>query len=151
MSNNGIWEGFIMEKETKLMFGKILGEIYRIQRRLETDACPVRKSTVYALLNGIEPIIDEEFSRIGFISSDQYNNMCKVLDSYFYNEEKLAQFKGFYDIENELEDLGIDRADAIKILSYLKSNGSYTELIEKMDSQYSPMECKRFDLSDYDQ
>jgi hypothetical protein len=139
-----------MDKQTKILFGKILGEIYRIQRRMESNACPVGESTVYGLLNGFEHVIDEEIERIGFISREEFKNMCNILDEYYFNEEKLKDFKGYYDIEHKLSKVSIDRPTAIKILRYLKANGSYLELIEKMNSEYSPVECRKFDLNEWD-
>ncbi|MGI2294158.1 hypothetical protein [Paenibacillus sp. GXUN7292] len=105
---------------------------------------------MYGLLNGMETIVDEEISRIGFISNEKFSAMCKILDGYFYDQTNLDKFRGFYDIESELNSVGVDRSEAIRILTYLKANGSYEELIDKMNSQYSPVECKRFKVSELD-
>jgi hypothetical protein len=127
----------------KFLFGKILGEIYRIQRRM--DACPVKESTVYGLLNGFESVIDDEISSIGFVSKEDVSAVADVLDEYFLDEKKLEKLKGYYDIEPALERRGISRSKAMIILTYFKLNGQYTNVIEKFNSQHSPVECKTFE------
>lgn len=53
-------------------------------------------------------------------------------------------FKGFYDIERELQEAGVDRAQAIRILTFFQANGQFQELIAKMDTSHSPSECRTF-------
>jgi len=139
-----------MDKETKLFFGKILGEIYRTQRASDDIACPASSGQIYALLNGFESAVDQEFEMMGSISKEQVKAVMDVLDPIWMDQEKLANFKGFYDIERELQSRGVDRSDAIGILTYLKANHQFTEVIDKMDTSGSPTECRRFELSDWD-
>lgn len=139
-----------MDLNTKLLLGKILGEIYRIQNRMEPNACPVKDSTVYGLLSGFESVIDEHLEGIGYISEEDIKNAADVLDVYFKDPEMLEKLEGYYTIEHELEKRGITRTKAIKIFTYFKANGQFTQEIEKMNSQHSPMECKVFELGDYD-
>ncbi len=73
-----------------------------------------------------------------------------VLEPIWADEEKLKNFRGFYDIERELEQRGVHRSDAIAILRYLKANHQFTDVIEKMDSSHSPSECRRFELTEWD-
>ena len=40
--------------------------------------------------------------------------------------------------------------EMIKILTYFKADGRYTDIIEKFDSSQSPGECRTFDLNDWD-
>ena len=139
-----------MDKETKLFFGKILGEIYRIQRASDDIACPASSGQIYALLNGFEDAVDQEFEMMGNITKEQVKTVMDVLDPIWMDQEKLAAFKGFYDIERELQSRGVDRSDAIAILTYLKANHQFVEVIDKMDTSGSPSECRRFELSEWD-
>lgn len=139
-----------MDKETKLLFGKILGEIYRIQRVSDEIACPAIPGQIFALLNGFEDAVDKEIEMMGSITKEQVRAVMDVLDPIWMDREKLANFKGFYDIENELQRRGVDRVDAISILTYLKANHQFEEIIDKMNSSGSPTECRRFELSEWD-
>ncbi|MCP5213004.1 MAG: hypothetical protein H6998_18970 [Hahellaceae bacterium] len=139
-----------MDKDTKLLFGKILGEIYRIQMATDGVACPSSPGQVFGLLNGFELAVEQEIERMGFISKDQVKAVMDVLDPIWMDQEKLANFKGFYDIEDELNRKGVDRGEAIQVLTYLKANNQFEEVIEKMDSSGSPSECRRFELSEWD-
>jgi hypothetical protein len=136
-----------MDKETGLILGKILGEIYRIQRSTEGISCSASDSHIFALLHGFEHAAKEEIERLGFVSEDQLKAVMDVLEPIWLNPEKLAEFKGFYDIERTLKSHGVDRSDAIRILTYLNANGQFTEVIDKMDSSGSPSECRKFDIS----
>lgn len=137
------------DPQTKVMFGKILGEIYRLQRSAGVPV-PVDEGRVYGLLNGIEQAIDAELSSVGFISNAQTDHAQDVLSVHFNDAGKLAEFEGFYDIETQLESGGVDRGDAIPILRYFLASRRYLELIEKMDGQHSPSECRDFRLSEWD-
>jgi hypothetical protein len=139
-----------MENESKLLLGKILGEIYRIQRSSDEVSCPASDCQIYALLHGFEDAVNQELEMIGFISSDQVRSVVDVLEPIWQDKEQLKAFKGFYDIERELQNRGVDRSAAIRILKYLKANNQFTDIIGKMDSSGSPSECRRFDLSDWD-
>nr|WP_319401862.1 hypothetical protein [uncultured Carboxylicivirga sp.] len=139
-----------MDNESKLFFGKILGEIYRIQNNSEDMACPAEPSQIFGLLNGFENVIDEEIERIGAVSREELYAVMDVLDEYWRDLEKRQEFKGFYDIEHKLQQRGIGRGKAIPILTYLKANHQFVELIDKMNSQHSPIECKNFDLDEFE-
>lgn len=139
-----------MDKESKILFGKILGEIYRLQRASDNVACSASDGQIYALLNGFESAIDDVVEQTGFIESEKIDAVIDVIDPIWIDQEKMKAFKGFYDIERELQKRGVDRADAIRVLTYLKANHQYIELIAKMDSSNSPAECRRFDISEWD-
>ena len=133
-----------MEKE-HLFFGKILGELYRIEKKLGMN-CSATDGKIVGLLNGIEPVINDEIERVGSISGENLKSVEKVLNEYSTNQGKLCNFKGFYDIEKRLVSEGVDRATAINILKYLNATGQFKEVIGKMDSSGSPTECRNFDL-----
>lgn len=134
-----------MDKETKLFLGKILGEIYTLQNHINPD--PANKATIYGLLNGIEEEIDQQFE-IRFISNNKTKHVADILEEYFNDPEKEANFQGFYDIEHALKEGGVSRSEARIILTWLNAHGHFTNIIEKMDSPRSPSECKKFDLKD---
>lgn len=138
-------------RKTIILVGKLLGEIYRIQNRSNGDIpCQAGEGHIYGLLHGFERAIEEELDQIGFISEEKLAIVEEILSEYFYDKEKLEKFKGFYDIENRLKENDIDRGEANRILKYLSADGRFVEVIEKMNSSNSPVECKTFELSDWD-
>ena len=137
-----------MERDFKLFFGVILGEVYRLQKMINEDLCPAGDSTIYGLVNGIEDVIDSQIDLSRLINSEQMENANSILRENYISEEKIAEFNGFYDIEEELNDLGIDRALAIRIFKYIKGRGDFPELFEKMDSAGSPGECRGFNINE---
>jgi hypothetical protein len=134
--------------EEKIMFGKILGEIYRIQSR--KGYCYVGKGTVYGLLNGFESVIDEEIERIGHVTNEELRAVVNVLNEYHKDQSKFNALSGYYDIEDTLDELEISRSKAITILTYLYANRRFTDVIDKFDSQNSPTECRTFELDEWD-
>jgi hypothetical protein len=140
----------MMDRDTKRFLGKILGEIFRIQRYSETNICSASDAQIYALLHGFEGAVDDIFEQMGDISSEKLQIVMDILEPIWFDKEKLAKFKGFYDIERELQEKGIDRPDAYHILTFLKANGQYTSVIEKMDSSNSPVECRTFEITEWD-
>ncbi|TYA10913.1 hypothetical protein FRY98_24395 [Paenibacillus faecis] len=139
-----------MEKETKLTLGKILGEIYRIQKHSKSVICPVGNDTIFGLLNGFEETLEREIESLELISSEEVAFVSRVLNKYFTDEQKLNDFNGYYDIEAELEERGIDRIKAKRIITMFKAEGRFLKVIEKMDSSGSPAECRTFEIPDYE-
>lgn len=137
------------EQKMKVLFGKLLGEIYRIQR-VSNMPCPASAENIYGLLNGFENVIDEEIESIGFISSDDVNYIGKVLDEIYLDTKKMNDFKGFYNIEKKFLAENISRNKAISIIKYYNAQGSFKDLILKMDSEDSPSEARNFSLSKFD-
>ena len=138
-----------MGRDTKVMLGKILGEIYRMESAIGMD-CPASPARIYGLLRGFETAIDDELAEVGGVEATKVKGVMDVLEPIWRNEDRLADFKGYYDIESDLEERGIYREDAIKILRYLFANGQFREVILKMNSQHSPVECKTFELGEWD-
>lgn len=137
-----------MNQETKLLFGKILGEIYKTQQMIAGDEKPNVKT--YGLLNGIEDAIDEEIRGLQLISNEKFELISDVLFEIFDDEEKVEKFIGYYQIEPTLKSHGIQRWEAIRVLKYMNANDMYTNLIEKMDSSGSPGELRRLQLTNFD-
>ena len=139
-----------MDQDTKIMFGKLLGEIYRTQEMMKKGGSNESRDQVYGLLCGIESVIDEQLERVGFVSSEKMNAVEEVLAPIWEDEEKLSKFKGYYDIEHDLERRGVSRGEAIVILKYLKANGRFTDVIDRMDTTNSPTECGTFQIRSFD-
>jgi hypothetical protein len=135
-----------MDAELKVIFGKILGEVYRIQLHMKPNICRVGEATVYGLLNGIESAIDDEIDLDPeFLVTRQESDL---MDRVLAEADQDPKFAGFYDIEPKLA--GIDRGKAIRLLTYINASGCFTEVIAKMNSQDSPAECKKLDLDSED-
>lgn len=136
-------------KKNQILLAKILGEIYRTQLNSKVS-CPAGEAKVYGLLNGFEHVIDEELEGIGYVSQEALTAVINTLDSIFIDDKKLKSFKGFYDIEDDLRKKGVDRWQAIRILTYLNANHQFQELIAKMDTSGSPSECRTFKLDKWE-
>ena len=138
----------MMQQSIKILLGKILGEIYRVQNA--SKMCAASPGRIYGLLNGIEDAIDYELDTMSLITRDKVKAVCDVLNPIFSDSKRLEEFTGFYDIEGELKGKGVNRVDAIRILKYLKAEGRFIGVIEKMNSENSPIECKTFELNEWD-
>lgn len=139
-----------MDSDTKRLLGKILGEVFRLQKSSENISCSANDAQIYGLLHGFEGSIDEIIDQVGFISKEKVQTVMDILDPIWSDKSKLDEFKGFYDIERELQLNGVDRPEAYRILKYLKANGQYSTVIDKMDSSGSPVECRTFELTEWD-
>ena len=135
--------------ETKLLLGKLLGEIYRLQNASGVRS-GIGEAQIYGLRNGFENCIAHELEMIGFVSEEKLDAVGDVLNGYFDDEKKLEAFKGFYDIEHALQSKGVDRSLAIRILNYYNANHQFTNVIAKMDSSGSPSECRTFELNEFE-
>ena len=126
------------------LIGKVLGEIYRLQDASGSGSGRDR-SHIFGLLKGIEQALDEEIELTGSITNEQLDSMVGILTKAQENPE----FRGYYDIESHLKQVNISREAAKTILTYLYNGGRFTDVIEKMDSCHSPIECKRFELDEW--
>lgn len=138
-----------MEKATKQLLGKILGEIYRLQTNTQIP-CAASEGRIYGLLHGVEEAIDSELERVGFIPANKVLAMVEILDAINLDEEKLANFKGYRQIEHLVHSNDISRGEASVILKYFKGEDMFTDIIEKMDTTNSPYELRTFELSEFD-
>lgn len=132
----------------KFLFGKILGEIYRIQKR--NGYSPVSEGRIYGLLNGVEIAIDNEISSLEPVTNEEIDAAADILDKYWKDPADLDKVTGYYDLEDDFDAAGLNRGKMIRILTYFNSNNQYTDLISKFDSSNSPTECRTFELYDYD-
>ena len=138
-----------MDAEIKLLFGKILGEIYRLQMHTEGMKSGGSPGRIYGLLNGLETEIEAELAAIPFIPKEKYYAVADVLEEYYRDDEKMKKFTGYYTIEGELSRRGVSRSEAMVILTEMKANRRFVELIAKMDSSHSPGECRTFEIDEF--
>ncbi|MCL2639663.1 MAG: hypothetical protein FWD53_02345 [Phycisphaerales bacterium] len=137
-----------MDLQTKLAFGKLLGEIYRIQKRIEPGMCPVGDDTIYGLLHGIEPVIDDELPEP--VTKEQVEHTEQVVGAIYEDANELETFSGFYKIEPALKKDGVGRITAIKIFTWYKADNIFLDVIQKCDTSNSPQECRKFELNEFD-
>ena len=131
------------------LLARILGEIFRLQRKLGVPV-PVNSGTVYGLLNGVGAALEAVVGDRWY-DSDRVHEATAVLSKVLYNRRQLELFEGFCDLEPAWQEARFDRADAIVLLTYLYNRGLFVELIDKMDSDRSPMECRTFQLGVFDE
>jgi hypothetical protein len=141
--------GDTVDNEMKAALGKIMGEVLRTQRRVAPDACNYESGTIYGLLNGVESTIDDVlFPEKFFVSNDEFNVAIRILDSYFVDVPRRNAVKGYNDLAPELERAGLSRGKMSVIITHLKAQRRFVELIEKFDTGNSPDEMRRFDIRD---
>ena len=135
-----------MDAELKFFSEKFSEKYLKIEKHSGMQREP--DHVLYGLMAGIESVINQQ---IPFdhaenqydVSENQFNAVCEILNRYVDNPQELT---GFYDIEGELRDRGVSRPVASVILTYLKSRGSYLDVINRMDSDNSPLECREFNI-----
>ncbi len=129
-----------MDKECKILLGKILGEIYELQG----NNCEELQGTIYGLKNGFEFVLDDVINKDYKITTEEYKRFLKIIDEIALNQDKLRDFKGYYDIEEKLTAIGICRDKAIYLFTYLSKNRQYPTIIKKLNSHHSPSELTTF-------
>lgn len=134
-----------MDDEMKVLLGRILGEILRMQRLggLQIHREPDYK--IYGLLNGIESVIDEYINPL--VTNEQERILLETLNNYV---DRPDEFIGYYTIENELRDRGFGdgpsaRVAAIDLFTKFKAQGMFLNLIKNLDSEGSPGELRKIE------
>ncbi len=123
-----------MDDEVKVLFGRILGEILRMQRLNGSQTYREPDYKIYGLINGIESVIDEYINPL--VTNEQERILVETLNSYV---DRPDDFEGYYTIENELRDRGFGdgldaRVAARDLFTKFKARGMFLNLIKKMDS-----------------
>jgi hypothetical protein len=131
-----------MSAVSRPLFGYLLGETFRMQKKL--GICNVSDPTIFGMLNGMEDVLREVEARIPVIPDGLVKKAADILQPYL--DDPTKPLSGYYQIEKELDAAGIDRGRAIVIFTYFKASGFYSEVIEKLNTTESPIECKTFDL-----
>jgi len=136
--------------EWKRMWGKLLGEVYRLQHKMKLD-CDAAPEQIFALLNGFENAIEDELNNLGYIPRHLLESAETILLDYENNPARLKELAGYYTIESDFEAIGIDRTQARRLFTYWKAQGAFENVIAKLEgSEHSPAELKAFKLKPND-
>lgn len=120
-----------MDNETKFIFGKMFGEVYKIQNEL--GICKQSDSHIFGLLNGFEESLENEFTNLSFYSNDKVNKVREYLAPYYKGEVSLDEMPNFTEFRMRLETHeGIKHAEVIDILKFLYNKGAYQREINKL-------------------
>lgn len=138
------------EQKTKILFGKILGEIYVLQKMQDPEDCRVSDGVVFGLLNGFERVVDDQIKNVGFLSSEKFEAVEQYLDQFYRSDTEMtvASIHGFYQIEHEIQ--SVSRDELIAILKFFKADGKFLEAILAIENGDSPVEANDLDLDEYD-
>lgn len=123
----------------KYFYGKLLGEIYRIQNKLGLQTAS--EGRIFGLLNGVEEAIDEELNGLQRIEKHKVDTVCDYFDPYYKGEKQLDEMPSLLEFRLELERHGVNESDLITIFKYLKANDRYTLEIDELGN---------YELNDYD-
>ena len=124
-------------------FGRILGEVYRLQKRIDPDMCQASEADVYGLLNGIERNVEYHLFR------EQEPIDPAFVDAVY---DGLESDNGYYGLAGVLESKGfkVDKSKIKRVLKWIQADGRYPEAIEKVQSSNSPAELKNLTLNEYE-
>jgi hypothetical protein len=83
-----------VDDNIKFFFGRILGEIYRLQQQAGGSDFQVDEATIFGLRNGIESVVDDEIANQEHISHDEHDFFSRVLDEVWSDPARMAAFPG---------------------------------------------------------
>lgn len=129
--------------KNKVLLGKILGELYRLQNHYAPGFFSTDKSTIYGLLNGIETVIDDQVP-LDPISAGEYAIVNNILFDYSTGREVLHPEA----VDGHFRSMGIDRSKTTTILRYMKAAGFFEDVIDKISSGNCPSEYKTLEIPD---
>ena len=118
--------------ETKRFLGKVLGEVYRLQRRLAPSLPSVDGAVVYGLLHGFEHVIEDELDRIGWISSETVEAARLILERLRDGKQQMT----LDEVIAAFEQSAISRHEAIRLLAYFAeyTDGGLVDFVNALDS-----------------
>lgn len=121
--------GCNLDKETKTALGKILGNVYLLQKK--QDITEQSDSHIFGLLNGIESALDVEFEEMDFISKEEIRVVENALEPYLDDKEEveIRSQSLRLGLEHEHE---IDQAKFIDICKYLSGRGNFQAVIKQL-------------------
>jgi hypothetical protein len=135
-----------MDNDTKRMLGFILGQIYRLQKRVDPAMCPASDKEIYGLTHGFEYEIEKVLWQIGEVTDQQVLAAADVIDPLYRLPELVAKVQSYGDLEPSFKQNGLDRETVIRCLKYLTADGEFMELVSQLDNEQSPKECRNFAL-----
>lgn len=118
-----------MERDVQLALGKILGEIYRVQK--EQGICEVSDARIMGLLNGFQQALESELEDLDYFSNEEVNVVADYLKPYWTGEKAMSELPTLVEARLELERKGVSHGRLLTILEYLHANGRYTTEIKK--------------------
>ncbi|SDY84008.1 hypothetical protein [Thermoactinomyces sp. DSM 45892] len=118
-----------MDIQKKVAYGKLLGEIYRIQKALGIpNECSDHH--VYGLQHGMEPSIRAIWEEYDFISVDEIVIVDELFDEIESgNHKDVTSEEVLLDI---LESRGLPESKGRKVLQYYKLGGFYKERFDAL-------------------
>jgi len=130
-----------MENKNKFYFGRIMGELLRIEKRIDPKMVNHWDDVIFGLLHGIEPVIDEFFPEDNepyrqIITKEDYSTFCDIMNEC---RRMGDDFRGYYDVEDKYS---FERGKACIILDYFRLAGLYPDIVEKINSEHSPVEVR---------
>lgn len=129
----------------KYFYGKLLGEIYRIQNKLGLQTAS--EGRIFGLLNGVEEAIDEELNGLQRIEKHKVDTVCDYFDPYYKGEKQLDEMPSLLEFRLELEPHGVNESDLITIFKYLKANDRYTLEIDELGNYEISRDIMHLDTS----
>jgi hypothetical protein len=115
-------------QQTKLLLGKVLGELYLFRRRMDAiRAGDVEDSKIYGLINGIEHVIDAEIPTP--ITDSQYRAAQDVLKQFDNGQRTPLEY---HEVEPLFRHRGMDAGVAVTILKHIALEGRFSEVLRRM-------------------
>lgn len=111
--------GETVETHLKIVLGKVLGELYEIQKKQGIKK--VDEGHIFGLLNGFEEALNNEFEHLNLITEEEVNRVAHYFAPYVEAEEETKELPPFASMQSDLEKQGIGQARFITILRYLNA------------------------------
>lgn len=115
-----------MDKEIKLLLGKVLGEIYEIKNALPQFKDKIDDDKIYALKNGFEFIIDKEVFDYK-VSTEECINLVDTISPIFYNKD-LDEVSKYKNIEEKIKGLNFDKEKLDLLFEYFYKKGAFKSI-----------------------
>jgi len=132
-----------LDRKTKLLFGRLLGEIYRLQRRQDESMVPAGPGEIYGLIQGFDWVVDQVLETFGTVTEKDLKAVADLFDHLEENPMKLKKLTGFYDIEEQLSARGINREKAMALFTYFRAGDKFAAVLDALDRGNSPGELQR--------
>ncbi|WP_046179797.1 hypothetical protein [Domibacillus tundrae] len=109
-----------MDKDLTLTLGKVLGELYEIQK--QQGISKVDNGHIYGLLNGFEEALMKEFGNLNFINKEEVDVVFRYFSPYIEAGTETDELPPFDNMRAQMEKHGMDQDQFITILRYLNAS-----------------------------
>ncbi|OES43852.1 hypothetical protein [Domibacillus iocasae] len=109
-----------MDKDLTLTLGKVLGELYEIQKQQGINK--VDNGHIYGLLHGFEEALKKEFENLNFISQEKVEAVSQYFSSFIKAGTETDDLPPFDSMRSQMEKQGMDQEQFITILRYLNAS-----------------------------